>query len=84
MRPRRPSRVAPVVIEIDVRARMLPAKALPEPIVAELPTCQNTLQDWAPPSVGFFLYYPSRRQTPASLQAFVDFLRAHLLNGAGA
>jgi DNA-binding transcriptional LysR family regulator len=34
------------------------------------------LEDWAPRSVGFFLYYPSRRQTPAALQAFVDFLKA--------
>jgi DNA-binding transcriptional LysR family regulator len=35
------------------------------------------LEDWAPPSVGFFLYYPSRRQTPAPLQAFIEFLKAH-------
>jgi DNA-binding transcriptional LysR family regulator len=35
------------------------------------------LEDWQPRSVGFFLYYPSRRQTPAALQAFVDFLKAH-------
>jgi DNA-binding transcriptional LysR family regulator len=35
------------------------------------------LEDWAPPPVGFFLYYPSRRQMPAPLQAFVDFLKAH-------
>jgi DNA-binding transcriptional LysR family regulator len=34
------------------------------------------LQEWAPPSVGFFLYYPSRRQRPAALQVFIDFLRA--------
>jgi DNA-binding transcriptional LysR family regulator len=39
------------------------------------------LEDWAPPSVGFFLYYPSRRQTPAALQAFIDFLKAHVRNG---
>jgi DNA-binding transcriptional LysR family regulator len=38
------------------------------------------LEDWAPASVGFFLYYPSRRQTPAALQVFVDFLRAHALD----
>ena len=36
----RPCSVAPVVIVIDVRARMLPTKAAPVPIVAELPTCQ--------------------------------------------
>jgi DNA-binding transcriptional LysR family regulator len=41
------------------------------------------LEDWAPPSVGFFLYYPSRRQTRAALQAFVDFLRAHSRNDDG-
>jgi len=28
-----------------------------------------------PPSDGFFLYYPSRRQTRAALKALVDFLR---------
>jgi DNA-binding transcriptional LysR family regulator len=35
------------------------------------------LQDWAPRSVGFYLYYPSRRQVPAALRAFVDFLKAN-------
>jgi DNA-binding transcriptional LysR family regulator len=35
------------------------------------------LQDWAPRSVGFYLYYPSRRQVPAALKAFVDFIKAH-------
>jgi len=35
------------------------------------------LQDWAPRSVGFYLYYSSRRQVPAPLRAFVDFLKAH-------
>jgi DNA-binding transcriptional LysR family regulator len=39
------------------------------------------LQDWAPRSVGFYLYYPSRRQIPAALRAFVDFLKAHARNG---
>jgi DNA-binding transcriptional LysR family regulator len=35
------------------------------------------LEDWMPPpSDGFFLYYPSRRQNPAALTAFIDFLRA--------
>jgi len=42
------------------------------------------LEDWAPRSVGFFLYYPSRRQTPAALQAFVDFLRAQALDASRA
>jgi DNA-binding transcriptional LysR family regulator len=35
------------------------------------------LEDWTPHSVGFYLYYPSRRQAPAALQAFVDFLKAN-------
>jgi DNA-binding transcriptional LysR family regulator len=35
------------------------------------------LEDWAPRSVGFFLYYSSRRQTRPALQAFVDFLKTH-------
>jgi hypothetical protein len=39
----RPSMVAPVVTEIDVRARMLPTKVEFVPSVAELPTCQKTL-----------------------------------------
>src|SRR5215468_5932942 len=34
------------------------------------------LEDWAPRSVGFFLYYPSRRQMPAALQAFVEVIKA--------
>jgi DNA-binding transcriptional LysR family regulator len=35
------------------------------------------LETWMPPpSDGFFLYYPSRRQNPAALTAFIDFVRA--------
>jgi DNA-binding transcriptional LysR family regulator len=33
------------------------------------------LADWTPRIDGFYLYYPSRRQVPAPLQAFVDFLK---------
>lgn len=33
------------------------------------------LEDWTPRIDGFYLYYPSRRQIPAPLQAFIDFLR---------
>jgi DNA-binding transcriptional LysR family regulator len=33
------------------------------------------LEDWTPRSVGFFLYYPSRRQMSAALQAFIDALK---------
>jgi DNA-binding transcriptional LysR family regulator len=35
------------------------------------------LEDWTPRSVGFFLYYPSRRQMPAALQAFINELKSH-------
>jgi DNA-binding transcriptional LysR family regulator len=37
------------------------------------------LEDWMPRSVGFYLYYPSRRQVPAALKAFIDFLKAQSL-----
>ena len=43
-----PSTVAPVVRVIEVNARMFPTKELFVPRVAELPTCQNTLQASAP------------------------------------
>ena len=43
-----PSTVAPVVAVIDVKARMDPLKVEAVPSVAELPTCQKTLQAWAP------------------------------------
>ena len=37
------------------------------------------LEAWKPPpSEGFFLYYPSKRQNLASLRALIDFLRANL------
>ena len=36
----------------------------------------RVLADWCPAYPGFFLYYPSRRQLPAALRAFVDFARA--------
>jgi DNA-binding transcriptional LysR family regulator len=37
------------------------------------------LEAWIPPpSEGFFLYYPSRRQNSASLRALIDFLRSNL------
>jgi DNA-binding transcriptional LysR family regulator len=34
------------------------------------------LEDWRPRSVGFYLYYPSRRQVPAAMQALIDTLKA--------
>ena len=33
------------------------------------------LEDWMPRPPDLYLYYPSRRQIPAPLQAFIDFLR---------
>ncbi|MET0220877.1 MAG: LysR family transcriptional regulator [Tardiphaga sp.] len=35
----------------------------------------RVLADWCPAYAGFFLYYPSRRQLPAALRAFVDFTK---------
>jgi DNA-binding transcriptional LysR family regulator len=36
------------------------------------------LEDWRPRSAAIFLYYPSRRQMPLPLQAFIEFLRENL------
>jgi len=36
---------------------------------------RRVLADWCPPMPGFYLYYPSRRQMPAGLRAFVDMVR---------
>jgi len=33
------------------------------------------LESWSPSFPGFYLYYASRRQTPAALRTFVEFLR---------
>ena len=33
------------------------------------------LPDWSTAYSGLYIYYPSRRQTPAPLQAFIDFAR---------
>ena len=35
----------------------------------------SLLEDWLPPFSGPFLYYPSRRQPPPALAAFLDFVR---------
>ncbi len=35
----------------------------------------HLIPDWTPPFAGYFLYYPSRRQTPPTLAALVDALR---------
>jgi DNA-binding transcriptional LysR family regulator len=36
------------------------------------------LEDWRPAAARIFLYYPSRRQVPLPLQAFIAFLRQNL------
>jgi DNA-binding transcriptional LysR family regulator len=33
------------------------------------------LEDWMPKTDDLYLYYPSRRQNPATLQAFIEFLK---------
>ena len=38
-------------------------------------TLVRVLEDWCAPFPGFFLYYPSRRQTPAALLALINALR---------
>ncbi len=35
----------------------------------------RVLAAWTPPFPGFYLYYPGRRHTPATLRAFIDFVR---------
>jgi DNA-binding transcriptional LysR family regulator len=37
----------------------------------------RVLEDWCPYYGGFYLYYPGRRHVPATLRAFVDFVRNH-------
>jgi DNA-binding transcriptional LysR family regulator len=37
----------------------------------------RVLEDWCPYYSGFYLYYPSRRQLPAAMRAFVDFVKAN-------
>lgn len=36
----------------------------------------RVLEDWCPPLSGYFLYHPSRRQTPPALAALIAALRA--------
>jgi hypothetical protein len=44
-----PFSTAPVVTVTDAKAMMVPLKIVLVPRVAELPTCQKTLEAWAPP-----------------------------------
>jgi DNA-binding transcriptional LysR family regulator len=50
-----------------------------EDMVSEYLTAGRLVQvlgDWCPPYPGLYLYYPSRRQVPAALRAFIEFIRA--------
>lgn len=42
---------------------------------------KRVLGDFSPSFPGFYLYYPSRRQQPSKLKAFVDHARAHFGKG---
>jgi DNA-binding transcriptional LysR family regulator len=42
------------------------------------------LADWTPIASGLYLYYSNRRQVPAPLRAFIDFLKADLREKAAA
>ncbi len=39
----------------------------------------RALEEWCPYYPGFYLYYPSRRQLPSALRAFVDFIRGDFI-----
>lgn len=41
----------------------------------------SLLESWLPQTAGLYLYYPSRRQVPAPLRAFIDFLKAEIRAG---
>ena len=56
---------APVCIVMLVRAITVPTKAVSVPRVAELPTCQKTLQAWAPPRSATVLLLAVIRVLPA-------------------
>jgi DNA-binding transcriptional LysR family regulator len=54
---------------------------LPEPMVAPhiaAGELVHLLKGWSGERTGVFLYHPSRRQPPAPLQAFVDFVEARI------
>lgn len=38
---------------------------------------ERVLAAWSPPLPGWYLYYPSRRQTPPAFKALLEFLKEH-------
>jgi DNA-binding transcriptional LysR family regulator len=40
-------------------------------------TLKRVLSEFSPTFPGFYLYYPSRRQQPSKLKAFVEYALAH-------
>jgi DNA-binding transcriptional LysR family regulator len=54
----------------------IPLHAVEEYLAAK--TLVAVLEAWMPRSVGFYLYYPSRRQMPAALQALISTLKAEV------
>jgi DNA-binding transcriptional LysR family regulator len=52
----------------------VPRQAVETHLAAQ--TLTAVLEDWRPRSVGFYLYYPSRRQMPAALQVLIETLKA--------
>lgn len=44
---------------------------------------QRVLADWCPYYPGLYLYYPSRRQQPGALKAFIEFIRQDNRERAG-
>jgi DNA-binding transcriptional LysR family regulator len=57
-----------------------------EPYVAPLLAQRRLvtiLDGWAPRADAYYLYYPSRKQNPAALQALVDFLKGNLKASGG-
>ena len=60
----RPSKDAPVPSEIDCAAIIVPLKTEFVPRVAEVPTCQNTLEAFAPPARITLIPAPTLRAVP--------------------
>ncbi|MCV3209427.1 LysR substrate-binding domain-containing protein [Mesorhizobium sp. YC-39] len=63
--------------DFDVCRRMVPAfwaEALLRPLI-EAGRLVPLLEDWCGSFPGWHLCYPRKRHMPASLRAFVDFLR---------